>query len=180
MIFTETGLPGAYLIDPERQEDERGFFARSFCRDEFRAHGLNPDISQCSVSYNAKRGTLRGMHYQAAPYEEDKLVACTRGAVYDIIVDLRSGSPTFLRWLGVELTADSFRTLYVPRGFAHGFLTLEDHVVVYYQISEPYHPDAARGVRWDDPAFGIEWPFPPVVISPRDRDCPDWGGEGVG
>jgi dTDP-4-dehydrorhamnose 3,5-epimerase len=180
MIFTDTGLPGAWLIDPEKLEDERGFFARTFCREEFSAHGLNPKISQCSLSYNRSQGTLRGMHYQAPPHEEEKLVTCVRGAAYDVIIDLRADSPTFCRWFGVELEADSYRMLYVPRGFVHGFQTLKDHTSIFYQISEFYHPECARGIRWDDPAFGITWPSPPAVISDKDRSIPDYHGESNG
>jgi dTDP-4-dehydrorhamnose 3,5-epimerase len=164
MIFTETTIPGAFLVDVERHEDERGFFARTWCAAEFAARGLASSLTQCSISYNARRGTLRGMHYQAAPYEETKLVRCTRGAIYDVIVDLATR-----RWEGFELTAENRRALYIPRGLAHGFLTLEDATEVSYQIDVPYEPGAARGVRWDDPALAIEWPFAPVVVSERDR-----------
>lgn len=175
MIFTETKLEGAFVIEPEKKEDERGFFARTWCREEFLAHGLNPRPAQCSVSYNKKKGTLRGMHYQAAPYEEAKLVRCTRGAVYDVILDLRPCSLTFKRWVAAELTAENHRMVYVPEGFAHGFQTLEDDTEVFYQISEFYHPESARGVRWDDPAFGIKWPIKELVISARDQQYSDFG-----
>jgi dTDP-4-dehydrorhamnose 3,5-epimerase len=174
MIFTETPIAGAYLVDIERVEDERGFFARSWCRSEAQANGLNPRVLQCSVSFSARQGTLRGLHYQVAPFEEAKQVRCTRGALYDVVVDLRSGSPTFRRWFGALLTADNRTMLYVPEGVAHGFLTMVDDTEVFYQISEFYAPECARGVRWDDPAFGIEWPARPLVISDRDRSHPDF------
>jgi dTDP-4-dehydrorhamnose 3,5-epimerase len=174
MIFSATALAGAYLIEPERLEDERGFFARTWCVDEFAARGLNPRLVQCSISFNRRKGTLRGMHFQAAPHEEAKLVRCTRGAIYDVIVDLRPDSPTFKRWTAVDLTAENRRMLYVPEGFAHGFQTLEDESEVSYQMSEYYHAASARGVRWDDPAFGIEWPVEERTISARDRHYPDF------
>jgi len=169
VIFAETKLEGAFVIEPERLGDERGFFARTWCRREFEAHGLNPRLVQCNVSFNRKKGTLRGMHYQAAPHEEAKLVRCTMGAIYDVIIDLRPDSPTFRQWTAVELTEDNRCMLYVPEGFAHGFQTLENDTEVLYQMSEFYHPESARGVRWDDPAFGIEWPIEQLTISSRDR-----------
>ena len=172
MIFTATRLAGAYLIDPERIEDERGFFARTWCRDEFERQGLNPRLVQCNVSYNHRRGTLRGMHYQAKPHEEAKLVRCTRGAIYDVIVDLRPDSPTYRQWVAVELTAENRRMLYIPEGFAHGFQTLADETEVFYQMSESYHPQSARGVRYDDPALGIAWPLEVAIISEKDRGYP--------
>ncbi|MCA1684726.1 MAG: dTDP-4-dehydrorhamnose 3,5-epimerase [Planctomycetia bacterium] len=176
MIFLELDLAGAFLVEPERLEDGRGFFARTWCRREFEARGLDPRLAQCSVSFNARRGTLRGMHYQAAPHAEAKLVRCTRGAVFDVVLDLRPGSPTFARWASSELTADDHRMLYVPAGFAHGFQTLADRTEVFYQMSEPFEPSSARGVRWDDPAFGIAWPpAADRVISERDRGFPDFG-----
>lgn len=168
MIFVETKLKGAFIVEPEKLEDERGFFARTFCQKEFEAHGLNPRLVQCSVSYNEKKGTLRGMHYQAFPYAEAKLVRCTRGAVYDVIVDLRYDSPTFKHWVAVELSAENHRMLYIPEGCAHGFQALEDNTEVVYQMSEFYHPESARGVRWDDPAFRITWPIKDVIISIKD------------
>jgi dTDP-4-dehydrorhamnose 3,5-epimerase len=176
LIFTPTPLAGAYLVELDRREDERGFFARSFCQREFAEHGLNPRIAQCNVSFNAKRGTLRGMHYQAPPHEEAKVVRCTQGAVWDVIVDLRRDSPTFKRWHGVELTADNRRALYIAEGLAHGFQTFTDDAELLYLMSEFYYPDAARGVRWDDPAFGIEWPLPNPRISERDRNFPRLAG----
>ncbi len=169
MIFVETALPGAVVIEMDRRDDERGFFARSWCQQEFKDRGLNPRLAQCNVSFNKKRGTLRGMHYQAKPYEEAKLVRCTRGAVYDVIIDLRADSQTYLRWEAVELNEDNRRMLYVPEGFAHGFQALEDCTEVFYQMSEAYQPEYARGVRWDDPAFRIHWPEGERIISARDR-----------
>jgi dTDP-4-dehydrorhamnose 3,5-epimerase len=174
MIFTGTNIDGVWVIDAERLEDERGFFARTWDADEFTEQGLNPELTQCSISYNLARGTLRGMHYQAAPHEEAKLVRCTAGAIFDVALDLRPGSPTFKAWFGVELSAQNRRALYVPEGCAHGFLTLEDDSEVHYQISQAYMPDAARGVRWDDPAFAISWPGEVVVINERDRSYPDF------
>lgn len=172
MRFTETELRGVFVIEPERLEDERGFFARTFCRREFEQHGLTYDVAQCSISFNRKAGTLRGMHYQAPPHEEVKLVRVTRGAIYDVIIDLRPTSPTLYRWVAVNLTADNRRALYVPAGFAHGFETLEDSTEVFYQISTFYAPESLRGVRWDDPAFGITWPLAPTEMTPRDRNFP--------
>ena len=174
MRFTETTLPGAFVVDVERHEDERGFFARSWCTQEFRDRGLNPCVVQCNVSWNRIKATLRGMHYQATPHAEVKLVRCTRGSVYDVIVDLRERSPTYLGHVGVELSADSHRALYIPDGFAHGFMTLEDDTEVFYQMSALYEPSAAKGVRWNDPAFGIDWPLPVSMISSRDRDYADF------
>jgi dTDP-4-dehydrorhamnose 3,5-epimerase len=174
MIFTPTALGGAYLIDAEPFTDERGFFVRIWCEREFTERGLNPRLAQCSLSFNVKRGTLRGMHYQVAPYEEAKLVRCSRGAIFDVIIDLRPNSPTFRQWLSVSLTAENRRMLYLPEGFAHGFETLEDNTEVAYYISEFYAPDCARGIKWNDPMFGIEWPIEPSVVSPRDRDYPDF------
>jgi dTDP-4-dehydrorhamnose 3,5-epimerase len=174
MIFTETKLKGTYIIDIERLEDERGFFARSWCQREFEAHGLNPQLVQCNVSFNTKKGTLRGMHYQNKPFEEAKLIRCTRGAIHDVVVDIRPDSPTFREYAGLLLTADNRRLLYVPEGFAHGFLTLDDDTEVFYQMSEFYAPEYAKGLRWNDPAFGIEWPSNARVISDRDRSYPDF------
>ena len=195
MIFTETKLKDAYIIELEPIEDERGFFARSFCQEEFRLHGINMNIVQCNISYNNKKGTLRGMHYQAAPYEEAKLVRCARGSIYDVIIDLRPNSPTYCQWIAVELTAHRLlltapssqlaaygpklpshhRMLYIPKGFAHGFLTFEDDTEVFYQMSEFYAPEYARGVRWNDPTFQIQWPGEVKVISDRDNTYPDFG-----
>ena len=174
MIFTPAELPGVFLIDVERREDERGFFARTWDGDELRAHGLDPAIVQCSISYNARRATLRGMHLQRAPHEETKLVRCTAGAIHDVLVDLRPSSPTYRQWIGVDLTAENRRTLYVPRGVAHGFVTLTDASEVLYMIGTGYVAEAAGGVRWNDLAFAIRWPVEPEVISERDRTWPDW------
>ncbi|MBD0291002.1 MAG: dTDP-4-dehydrorhamnose 3,5-epimerase [Thermoleophilia bacterium] len=173
MIFTETDLSGAYVVDLERREDERGFFARAWCRNEFVDAGLSPDLVQCNISYNRRRGTVRGMHYQLPPDAEVKLVRCTRGAVYDVIVDLREGSPTYTRWIGVELSGENGRALYVPEGFAHGYQTLADETETFYQVSAFYAPGAERGLRWDDPAIAIRWPLPgDPVISEKDRSWP--------
>ena len=168
MIFTETKFKGAFIIEPERLEDERGFFARTFCRDEFEAHGLDPRLVQCNISFNKKMGTLRGMHYQVSPHEEAKLVSCISGVIYDVIIDLRPNSTTYCQWFAVELSAENYKMLYVPEGFAHGFQTLRDNTAVFYQMSEFYHPECARGARWDDPAFGIEWPLESLIVSTKD------------
>ena len=172
MTFTEAPLAGAYIVDVDRAADDRGFFARSFCAGEFAAHGLAADMSQCSVSFNARTGTLRGLHFQAAPHDEEKLVRCTAGAVFDVLVDIRPGSPTHRRWFGLELSAENHRALYVPKGFAHGFVTLADDSEVYYMISVPYAPGFARGLRWNDAQLGIRWPILPVIISARDALYP--------
>lgn len=180
MIFTQTKIKDAYLIELKRLEDERGFFARTFCRQEFVSRGLNPNLAQCNISYNKKKGTLRGMHYQIPPYEEAKLVCCIKGAIYDVIIDLRPDSSTYCQWTAVELTAyclpltANFKMLYVPEGFAHGFQTLEDDTLVYYQMSEFYHPESARGIRWDDPMFAIKWPISEMIISDKDRLYDNW------
>ena len=174
LIFKETKLPGVYIIEPEVLEDERGGFARTFCRKEFKCHELNPDISQCSISLNKKKGTLRGMHYQLKPYEEAKLIQCTQGAIHDVIVDLRSGSPTFRKWIAVELSEKNKKMIYIPEGFAHGFQTLTDNVEVFYQMSQFYSPDHARGFRWNDPSFNINWPPDTRIISPKDQSYPDF------
>jgi dTDP-4-dehydrorhamnose 3,5-epimerase len=173
MRFTETKVAGAFLIESEPIADERGLFARTWCQDEFRDHGLNPSLAQCSVSFSHRKGTLRGLHYQVAPHEEAKLVRCTRGAIWDVAVDLRPDSPTFRAWFGADLSADNRAALYIPEGCAHGQLTLADDTEVFYQMSAPFVPGAARGVRWDDPAFGIEWPGTVEVINQRDRSYPD-------
>ncbi len=176
MLFTESRLKGAFIVDLQLREDERGFFARSWCQNEFVEHELNSNLVQCNVSFNIKNGTLRGMHYQVEPFPEVKLVRCTMGAIYDVIIDLRSDSATFKEWTSVELTSENRRALYVPEGFAHGFQTLMDNTEVLYQMSEFFHPECARGVRWDDPAFGIEWPLPQqLVVSYRDRQYADFG-----
>jgi dTDP-4-dehydrorhamnose 3,5-epimerase len=178
MIFTETALAGAWLIDLERHHDERGFFARSWCQRELEARGLNSRLVQCNVSGNRARGTLRGLHFQVAPYAETKLVRCTRGAIYDVIVDLRPESPTFLCHVGAELTSENQTAVYIPEGFAHGFQTLTDDVEVFYQMSEYYQPDAAGGIRWNDPSIGVKWPIPVTVISPRDSSYRDLSTDG--
>lgn len=178
MIFTETKLRGAYIIELERRSDERGFFARAFDQEAFAARGLNPAIVQCNISYSRLRGTLRGMHFQAAPHAETKLIRCTAGAVYDVIIDLRPDSPTFCQWIGVELSAENRRLLYVPEGFAHGLQTLADDTEVFYQMGAPYVAEAARGVRYNDPTFGIIWPLPVTVISDRDQGFEDFTFEG--
>ena len=175
MIFEETPLSGAFAIDLESIADERGFFARTWCHGEFEAHGLNPAILQCSVSFNKRAGTLRGLHFQVAPHEETKLVRCTAGAIFDVIVDLRSESPTFTRSFSIILSSSNRRMLYVPRGFAHGFQTLEDDSEVAYQMSEFHHPEASRGVRWNDPVFGIDWPATSHrIMNERDRMYADF------
>lgn len=168
MIFTETKLKGAFIIELEKKEDDRGFFARSWDQNEFKEHGLNSKLIQCSVSFNKKRGTLRGMHYQVYPHEETKLVRCTKGSMFDVIIDLRKKSETFKEWFGVDLNAENHKMLYVPEGFAHGFQTLEDNTEVFYQMSEVYVPECARGVRWDDPNFKISWPLQSPIISQKD------------
>jgi dTDP-4-dehydrorhamnose 3,5-epimerase len=172
MIFTESTLAGAYAIEMTRVEDERGFFARSYSAEEFAARGLPAEMPQCSISFNLRKGTLRGMHFQAAPHSEDKLVRCTAGAIFDVIVDLRAASPTLRRWFGTDLTAENRRSLFIPKGFAHGFITLRDDTEVLYMMSVPYAPGHERGVRWNDPALAIHWPIEPAVISARDAAYP--------
>lgn len=179
MIFRAMAIPGAFVIEPEPIEDERGSFARTFDREAFAARDLDPEVVQCSVSFNRRRGTLRGLHYQAAPHEEAKLVRCTAGTIWDVIADLRPGSPAFRRWEAVTLSAANRLALYVPRGCAHGFLTLEDGAEVSYQMSVPHHPESARGVRWDDPVLAIAWPEEPRVISEKDRSLPALGPVGT-
>jgi dTDP-4-dehydrorhamnose 3,5-epimerase len=171
MIFTETKIKGVYLIEPELLTDERGFFARSFCKEEFQKYGLETDIVQCNISYNKRKGTLRGMHYQAPPFEEAKVVSCTQGSIFDVVLDLRKDSPTCCQWVANELSEKNFKIMYIPKGCAHGFQTLEDDTMVYYQMTEFFHPECARGVRWDDPIFKIEWPvLPKKIISEKDRN----------
>jgi dTDP-4-dehydrorhamnose 3,5-epimerase len=180
--FRQTSLPGVVEIDLVPHEDERGFFARSYCWREFQAHGLNPSVVQCNVSYNRRRGTLRGMHYQEVPSQEAKLIRCVRGALWDVVVDIRTESPNFRCWTAVELKAEPgkpSKALYVPEGFAHGFMTLEDDTEVFYQMSEYYAPHASRGFRWNDPAFRIDWPEPVRVISERDASYPDFVSDRV-
>jgi len=174
LIFAETKLAGAFVIEPERRADERGFFARTFCRQEFEEHGLNPEVVQCNVSFNKHKGTLRGMHYQAAPFAEAKLVRCTSGSIYDVIIDLRPASATFKEYFAVELSGKNRRMLYIPEDFAHGFQTLQADTEVFYQMAQGYSTEHARGVRWNDPAFGIEWPKDERIIIERDRNYPDF------
>lgn len=174
MHFKDTKLPPARVIELERREDERGFFARSFCEREFEAHGLPTRFPQCNISHNLRKGTLRGMHYQAAPRREAKLVRCIRGAIYDVIIDLRPDSKARFQWIGEELSADNGRMLYVPEGFAHGFITLTDDTQVFYHMGEYFWAEGARGLRWDDPRFAIAWPARPSVISERDATYPDF------
>ena len=168
MKFVETTLPGAYIITPERLDDERGFFARSFCKREFGSYNLNFNIAQCNISFNEKKGTLRGLHYQKEPYQEAKLVRCTRGAIYDVIVDMRPESSAYRQWISVELTGENRLMLYVPEGFAHGHQSLEDNTEVFYQMSQIYQPEYSMGIRWDDQAIGIVWPDIEQIISPQD------------
>lgn len=173
MIFLETPLQGAYVIEVEKLEDERGFFARSWCVREFATKGLDPHLVQCNVSFNKRKGTLRGLHYQIPPHAEVKLVRCTKGSLFDVIVDLRKDSPTFLKWVGVELTASNHRMLYIPKLFAHGFQTLEDDTEIFYQMSEFYEPAASKGLRWNDPRLDISWPDIGGVMSQKDQAYPD-------
>jgi dTDP-4-dehydrorhamnose 3,5-epimerase len=173
MRFIETKLKGAYVVEIETIHDPRGFFARSWCQQEFIDRGLNPNLVQCNISFNLKKGTLRGMHYQEKPYEEAKLVRCTRGSVYDVIVDIRPNSSTFKTWLSIDLSAENRKMLYIPEGFAHGFQTLEDNTEVFYQMSDFYRPDSAKGIRWNEPAIAIAWPLTEdLIISPKDRQYP--------
>ena len=169
MRFTELPLCGAYIIEPDLIEDERGFFARCFCKEEFIRLKLKTEITQSNISFNEKRGTLRGMHYQETPHQEAKLVRCTMGSIFDVIIDLRCGSPSFKKWFGINITSLNRQMLYIPEGCAHGFQTLEDNVEVFYQMFDYYDPDSSRGVRWDDPAFSIEWPMPVSRISEKDN-----------
>ena len=174
MIFQETKLRGAFVIEPDRLEDKRGFFARTWCRKEFLAHGLNPGLVQCNISFNRSSGTLRGMHYQIAPFEEAKLIRCTRGAIYDVIIDLRPSSLSFTQHFSIVLMAENRHMVFVPEGFAHGFITLSDETDVFYQMGRTFVAGAARGARWNDPRFGIRWPLEPIVVSDRDRGYPDF------
>ena len=174
MNFTETKLKGAFIIDVKRLEDERGFFGRAWCKTEFEDHGLNSNAVQANVSYNKLAGTIRGLHYQIEPFTESKTVRCTEGSIFDVIVDLRPESSTYKQWLGVTLTAQSFRMLYVPDGFAHGFITLEDNSAVHYMVTQYYTPGAEKGIRYDDPAFNIDWPLTPTVVSDKDLIHPPY------
>ncbi len=174
MKFSKTKIPGLKIVDIEPVADERGIFARTWCEEEFKTAGLSTALAQFSISFNKAKGTLRGMHYQLAPATEIKLIRCTQGSVFDVIIDLREDSPTFRQWVACELTAQNHRALYVPEGLAHGFITLEDNTEMFYQISAPYAPASATGVRWNDPSFKIEWPLKPTVISPRDAEYKDF------
>ena len=176
MLFKEAKLKGAYIIELEPVEDERGFFARAFCQEEFRQRGANPRIAQCCISYNKKKGTLRGMHYQVAPYQQAKLVRCTSGAIYDVIIDLRPDSTTYRQWLAVELNAKDYNALYIPEGFANGFQVLADDTVVFYQMSEFYHPPEEKGIMWNDPLFEIKWPIKKIIISSKDQAYKPFNG----
>jgi dTDP-4-dehydrorhamnose 3,5-epimerase len=177
MLFSNVRLKGAYLIELEKLADDRGFFARSWCQMEFGKYGMCTRVAQCNIGFSKKKGTLRGLHYQIAPYQEAKLVRCTKGAIYDVIIDLRPDSPTYKEWLGIELSAENHRMLYVPEGFAHGYQTLVHETEIFYQTSQFYNPEFARGVRYDDPAFGVEWPFAVASISDTDRSWPDYKAE---
>ena len=174
MLFTETRLKGAFIIQLEKRGDERGFFARTFCQNEFSDHGLNTQISQANLAYSRFKGTLRGMHYQARPHAEAKLVRCTKGAVFDVAVDLRPDSVTYCQWFGVELSSDNDKMFYIPEDFAHGYMTIEDHCELTYMVSAFYAPDAEQGVRWDDPTFEIKWPLTPKIISDKDKKWADF------
>jgi len=175
MKFSESQLKGAFIIEPEKMEDHRGFFARMWCQNEFKAHGLNPNFVQINLSFNKYRGIIRGLHYQTTPYEEAKLFRCTRGAMYDVIIDLRPESPTYLKWAGFELTADNRKMLYVPENFANGYQALSDNTEVFYLVSQFYSPDSEKGIRYNDPAFNIEWPEKDdLVISEKDKCWPDY------
>ena len=174
MRFEPLSIAGAYLVQPVPIEDERGFFARTWCAEEFAAQGLASELAQCSVSFNCRKGTLRGMHYQAAPYAEAKLVRCAKGAIYDVLLDLRTESPTYCKWIGVTLSDANSLMAYIPEGVAHGFQTLEDNTEVFYQISSPYCPESSHGVRWNDREFGIEWPLNCPILSHRDTNYPDF------
>lgn len=174
MNFEETALKGAFIIEIKKLEDERGFFGRTFCQHEFKEHGLETKISQANMSLSKIKGTFRGMHYQISPYQETKLIRCTQGAIYDVIIDLRENSPTLGKWIGVELTSENNRMLFVPRDFAHGFITLENDTAVHYLVSEFYTPNSERGIKWDDPRFGIKLPIPITVISEKDNSHPQF------
>jgi len=176
MIFTETKLHGAHVIEIQKLEDTRGFFARTWCKNEFEAHSLTAHLMQINISLSKKKGTLRGMHYQIEPNQESKLIRCTKGAIYDVIIDLRPNSSTYKKWLGTELTAENYKMLYVPEDFAHGFQTLEDDTEVVYQVSQFYSPQSERGVRYNDPVFGIRWPIDVQVITDKDKNWADYTG----
>jgi len=179
MKFIESELKGAFIVDPELLEDERGFFARTWCRKEFEQHGLNPNLVQCNISFNRQKGTLRGMHYQASPFKETKIVRCTMGAIYDVIIDLKPDSKKFMCWTAVELSAENRKMIYIPEGFAHGFQTLVDNTEVFYQMSEFYASEYACGVRWNDPKFNIKWPDGVRIISAKDRNFKDFDDKSI-
>nr|WP_320161290.1 dTDP-4-dehydrorhamnose 3,5-epimerase [uncultured Methanoregula sp.] len=174
MIFTETKIKDMYIIEPDLLTDERGFFARSFCKDEFQKHGLETSIVQCNVSYNKKKGTFRGMHYQVAPFEEVKIVSCTKGAIYDVVLDLREKSKTYCQWVATEINDKNYKMIYIPKGCAHGFQTLKDETVVYYQMNQFFHPEYSQAVRGDDPVFGIVWPKSRIILSEKDNLLPNF------
>jgi dTDP-4-dehydrorhamnose 3,5-epimerase len=174
MIFSETKIEGTFIIEPELFTDERGFFARSFCKEEFDKRGLDSLIVQCNISCNRKKGTLRGMHYQIPPHEEAKIVSCIKGAIYDVVLDLRKESRTYCHWISVELTDNNLKLLYIPKGCAHGFQTLKDQTRVFYQMTNFFHSESARGVRWNDPAFGIQWPAGRKIISKKDDQLAEY------
>jgi dTDP-4-dehydrorhamnose 3,5-epimerase len=174
MKFIETKLKGAYILEINKIEDDRGFFGRSWCRNELADHGIKSDIKQINTSRTLKKGTIRGMHYQIDPYQEQKFIRCTRGRIFDVMVDLRPDSPTFLQWVGNELTEDNYRIAFVPENFAHGFVSLTDDCEVYYPVTQFYTPGAERGIRWDDAALKIDWPVPVIHVSDKDRSHPDF------
>jgi len=177
MIFNKTKLEGVFIIEPEKQEDQRGFFARIWDKKIFEQMNLNPNLVQSSISYNKKRGTMRGLHFQIPPYEEIKLIRCTKGKIFNVVIDLRSSSRTYTEWIGIELSDQNRKIIYVPEKFAHGFQTLEDNAEVYYQMSEYYKPESSQGVRWDDPLFSIKWPIAVTTISKRDTEFSNYSKE---
>ena len=174
MILTETNLKGTFIIEVQKLEDQRGFFSRAWCQKEFEAYGLSVSFVQCNINFSKRKGTLRGLHYQVEPYEEIKLIRCTKGSIYDVVIDLRPGSATYRQWIAVELTADNHKMLYVPEGFAHGFQTLDNNVEIFYQMSEFFHEECRKGVRWDDPSFQIKWALPNPILSASDRSFKDF------
>lgn len=179
MIYNQTSIEGLFTIDLDKREDERGFFARFFCADEFKKHGLDPKIVQINNSFSKFKGTLRGIHYQTFPKSETKIVRCLKGSIYDVVVDLRSDSPSFCKWYAEKLTADNRRMMYVPKGFGHAFLTLEDNTEVIYLVTEFYSPEYEKGIRWNDPKIGINWPFDPIVISDKDKSYSDYNSRSI-
>lgn len=174
MIFTETNLKGAFVVEIKQLSDDRGFFGRSWCKREMEEHGLKGNVVQANTSFSKKKGTIRGFHFQKHPHEETKLIRCTKGAIYDVIIDLREESPTYLQWIGVELTEDNYKMVYVPENFAHAFITLTDNCEVYYLVTNPYTPNAEGGIRFDDPLFNVQWPVPVEVVSDKDKSFPDF------